>query len=87
MYQGVLNAQVAVYDTTCCDPASATDCHRAAEKEILRALVDLSLVVPGDRSLEELVEYRHQCLIEYIYNIYIININIYIQEEYLYINK
>ena len=86
VYQGVLNAQVAVYDMLR-PGVSYVDCHRGAEKEVLRALVDLSLVVPGDRSLEELVEYRHQCLIEYIYNIYIININIYIQEEYLYINK
>ena len=49
---------------------SYVDCHKEILKEILRALVDLSLVVPGDRSLEELVEYRHQCLIEYI-SIYI----------------
>ena len=57
VYQGVLNAQVAVYDMLR-PGVGYVDCHRAAEKEILRALVDLSLVVPGDKSLEELVEMR-----------------------------
>jgi len=57
VYQGVLNAQVAVYDMLR-PGVSYVDCHRAAEKEILRALVDLNVVVPGDKSLEQLVEMR-----------------------------
>ena len=57
VYQGVLNAQVAVYDMLR-PGVSYVATHKAAEKEILRALVDLNLVVQGDKSLEELVEMR-----------------------------
>ena len=57
VYEGVLNAQIAVYDML--KPGvSYVDCHKAAEKEILKALVDLDVVLPGDKTLEELVEMR-----------------------------
>jgi Xaa-Pro dipeptidase len=63
IYQAVLNAQVAVYQMM--KPGvSWVACHKAAEMEILKVLVDIGLVViindGGDhkRTLEELVEMR-----------------------------
>ena len=57
VYEGVLNAQIAVYNML--KPGvSYVDCHKAAEKEILKALVGLNIVLPGDKTLEELVEMR-----------------------------
>jgi len=57
VYCGVLNAQISVYNML--KPGvSYVDCHKAAEKEILRALVDLNIVLIGDKSLDELVEMR-----------------------------
>ena len=57
VYEGVLNAQIAVYNML--KPGvSYVDCHKAAEKEILKALAGLNIVLPGDKTLEELVEMR-----------------------------
>ena len=57
VYEGVLNAQIAVYNML--QPGvSYVDCHKAGEKEILKALVGLDIVLPGDKTLEELVEMR-----------------------------
>lgn len=57
VYEGVLNAQIAVYNML--KPGvSYVDCHKAAEKEILKALVGLDIVLPGVKTLEELVEMR-----------------------------
>lgn len=57
VYEGVLNAQRAVLDMLR-PGVSWVDCHKAAEAAIMRALIDIGVVVPGDRSVEELVERR-----------------------------
>jgi len=57
VYEGVLNAQIAVYDMLR-PGVSYVDCHKRAEVEILKALVELGVVVLGDQSLEELVDMR-----------------------------
>jgi Xaa-Pro dipeptidase len=57
IYQGVLQAQVAVYHML--KPGvSYLDCHKAAEAAILQNLTSIEMVVPGDKSIEELVEMR-----------------------------
>ena len=57
IYTAVLNAQVAVYEML--KPGvSWMECHKAAEVEILRQLAEIGIVVPGDKTLEELVELR-----------------------------
>lgn len=57
IYEGVLNAQRKVIDML--KPgASYLDCHKAAEGEILKALVKLDIVNPGSCTIEELVEMR-----------------------------
>uniref|UniRef100_A0A7S2UNV8 Xaa-Pro dipeptidase n=1 Tax=Attheya septentrionalis TaxID=420275 RepID=A0A7S2UNV8_9STRA len=57
VYEGVLAAQVAVYDMA--QPGvSFVDCHKRAELEILKALVKLDIVVPNGTPLEDLVEMR-----------------------------
>lgn len=57
IYEGVLQAQIAVYDMI--KPGvSYVDCHKKAEAVILEALVDLGIVVPGCKSVEDLVEMR-----------------------------
>jgi len=57
VYEAVLNAQIAVYDMI--KPGcSYVACHKGAEVEILKGLIELGLVVPGDKSVEELVEMR-----------------------------
>jgi Xaa-Pro dipeptidase len=62
IYNGVLQAQIAVYNMM--KPGvSYVDCHKRAELEILKALTEIGIVVlPGgdndDTSLEELVERR-----------------------------
>jgi Xaa-Pro dipeptidase len=57
IYKAVLQAQVAVYDMI--QPGvSWVDCHTAAELEILRQLAAVGIVVPGDKTLKELVEMR-----------------------------
>lgn len=57
IYQGVLNAQVDVYNML--KPGvSWMDCHKAAEAAILRQLTSMGLVQPGDTPIEELVEKR-----------------------------
>ena len=57
VYTAVLNAQVAVYNMLR-PGVSWVDCHKTAELEILRKLSEIGLVVPGDKTLEELVELR-----------------------------
>jgi Xaa-Pro dipeptidase len=59
LYQGVLNAQIAVYDLA--KPGvSYVDCHKTAEAEILKALVKIGIVVLGnnDKTIQDLVELR-----------------------------
>uniref|UniRef100_A0A7S4JPZ6 Xaa-Pro dipeptidase n=1 Tax=Odontella aurita TaxID=265563 RepID=A0A7S4JPZ6_9STRA len=57
IYTGVLNAQRAVYSML--KPGvSWVDCHKAAEAAILRSLVEIGIVVSGDKTIEELVEMR-----------------------------
>jgi len=57
IYNGVLQAQVDVYNML--KPGvSWMDCHKAAEAAILRQLTKMGLVVPGDKTIEELVEMR-----------------------------
>lgn len=57
IYTAVLNAQVAVFKML--KPGvSWVDCHKAAELEILRKLAEIGLVVPGDKTLKELVDMR-----------------------------
>ncbi len=57
VYEGVLNAQRRVISML--KPGiSWLDCHKAAEAEILIALQKLGIVIPGDMSIEELVEKR-----------------------------
>ena len=57
IYAAVLNAQVAVYNMLR-PGVSWVACHKAAELEILKKLVEIGLVIPGDKSLEDLVEMR-----------------------------
>ena len=57
IYRAVLNAQVAVYEML--KPGvSWVACHEAAELEILRKLAEIGVVVPGAKTLEELVKLR-----------------------------
>jgi Xaa-Pro dipeptidase len=58
VYQGVLNAQIAVYHKA--KPGvSYVDCHRTAEAEILKALVAIGIVVLGPtQTIEDLVQLR-----------------------------
>jgi Xaa-Pro dipeptidase len=57
IYASVLNAQVAVYDMI--KPGVAwVDCHKRAEECILQGLADIGVVVPGDKTIQELVEMR-----------------------------
>jgi Xaa-Pro dipeptidase len=57
VYEGVLNAQRRVI--TMLEPGvSWVDCHKAAEAEILKALIGLDVVVPGSHSVDHLVEIR-----------------------------
>jgi Xaa-Pro dipeptidase len=57
IYTAVLNAQVAVYDMLKpgCD---WMECHKAAEGEVLKGLIGLGIVVPGDKTVKELVDMR-----------------------------
>jgi Xaa-Pro dipeptidase len=57
IFNGVLDAQKAVYRML--KPGvSWVDCHKAAEAAILQKLVEIGLVVPKDKTLDELVEMR-----------------------------
>ena len=57
VYEGVLNAQRVVIGML--KPGvSWVDCHKAAEGEVLKALIGLHIVLPGECSVEELVEMR-----------------------------
>lgn len=57
IYQAVLNAQMAVYDMM--KPGTSyRDCHLAADAEILKGLIGLGMVVPGDKTVDELVDMR-----------------------------
>jgi Xaa-Pro dipeptidase len=57
IYQAVLNAQLAVYNLM--KPGTSwRDCHLAADAEIIKALIQLDIVVQGDKTIEELVEMR-----------------------------
>ena len=57
IYQGVLQAQIDVYNML--KPGvSWMDCHKAAEAAILRQLIKMGLVQPGNTPVEELVEQR-----------------------------
>lgn len=57
VYEGVLNAQRVVYSMLR-PGVSYVDCHKAAEAEIIKALVNLDIVAPGNKSISELVEMR-----------------------------
>jgi len=57
IYTAVLHAQITVYDMVR-PGVSWVDCHKAAEKAILKGLTDIGIVVPGNKSLDELVELR-----------------------------
>ena len=57
IYTAVLNAQKAVYEMIR-PGVSWVDCHRVAELEILRQLAKIGIVIPGEKTLEELVELR-----------------------------
>lgn len=57
VYSAVLKAQVAVYDMI--EPGVCwVKCHKAAEREILRGLIDLDVVDPFGKTLDDLVEMR-----------------------------
>jgi len=57
IYEGVLNAQREVIRMI--KPGVCwVDCHKTAEMEILKVLVDLNIVVPGMSTLEDLVDNR-----------------------------
>lgn len=57
VYEGVLSAQRVVIGML--KPGvSWVDCHKAAEGEVLKALIGLRIVLPGECSVEELVEMR-----------------------------
>ena len=58
VYQGVLNAQIAVY-ALAKPGVSYVDCHKTAEAEILKALVEIGIVVLGNsKTIDDLVELR-----------------------------
>jgi Xaa-Pro dipeptidase len=57
VFTGVLNAQRAVY-AILKPGVSWVDCHKAAEAAILQQLTDIGIVVPGETSIDELVEMR-----------------------------
>lgn len=57
VYEGVLNAQRKVIGML--KPGvSWLDCHKAAEGEIIKALITLGVIISGSTSVEELVEIR-----------------------------
>ena len=57
VYKAVLAAQVAVYDML--KPGTNyLDCHKAAEGEILKGLIELGVVVQKDKTVKELVDMR-----------------------------
>lgn len=57
VYEGVLNAQRKVIGML--KPGvSWLDCHKAAEGEIIKALITLGVIISGSTSVEELVEMR-----------------------------
>lgn len=57
IYEAVLQAQIEVYRMV--KPGvSWVSCHKEAEKAIIRALVDIGIVILGDKSMDELVEMR-----------------------------
>lgn len=57
IHLGVLNAQIAVYNAI--KPGvSYVECHKLAEAEILKQLIEIGIVAPHDKSVEELVEMR-----------------------------
>lgn len=57
IFNGVLNAQRAVYQIL--KPGvSWVECHRAAEAAILQQLIEIGIVIPGDKTISELVEMR-----------------------------
>jgi len=57
VYEGVLNAQRRVFGML--KPGvSYLDCHKAAECEVLKALIELDIVLPGSHSVKELVDMR-----------------------------
>jgi Xaa-Pro dipeptidase len=52
-----LNAQIVVYNMM--QPGvSWADCHKAAEGELIKVLIEIGMVIPRDKSVEELVEAR-----------------------------
>jgi Xaa-Pro dipeptidase len=57
IYNAVLNAQIAVY-TMIRPHVSYVDCHVRAEEEIVKGLVQAGVIVPGDKSIQELVQMR-----------------------------
>ena len=57
VYEGVLNAQRKVIGMVS-PGVSWLECHKAAESEILKALISLNIVSPGSRSIDQLVEAR-----------------------------
>lgn len=57
IYQGVLDAQIAVYNLLR-PGVSYVDCHKAAEAAILKSLVKVGIVITGTKTIEELVEMR-----------------------------
>ena len=57
IYLGVLQAQLDVY--TMLKPGVCyRDCHKVAEAALLRMLISVGIVKPGDKTIEELVEMR-----------------------------
>lgn len=57
IYEAVLDAQVAVYEIM--KPGvSYVECHKAAEAAILKGLVKIGIVLPGSKTIDELVERR-----------------------------
>lgn len=57
IFEGVLNAQRSVYSML--QPGvSYVDCHKAAEAAILTKLTEIGIVIPNDKTIEELVEMR-----------------------------
>ena len=57
VYEGVLNAQRRVIRMAA-PGVSWLECHKAAEAEVIKALVGLGIVVPGDYSIDHLVDIR-----------------------------
>ena len=57
IFSAVLHAQIAVYNLM--KPGvSWLHCHKAAEKAILQDLVEIGIVIPGEKSIDALVEMR-----------------------------